>query len=582
MSWPARRSLWVVVLVLACAVYAQSLSYGFISYDDEAYVSENRMVLQGLSWKAVRWAFEGQHIGHYHPLTWLSHQLDVSLFGFDARGHHATSILLHAASTLLLFLFLERATGQRGRSGVVALLFALHPLHVEPVVWIASRKDVLSTLFWMLGLVAYERYCRTPTLSRYVSVVLAYVAGLLSKPMVVTLPVILLVLDYWPFGRVLTGKIAAPAVATATPRRPGWLPFVEKLPLLLLAGISSWVTTTSAADFGVMREQILPLTARIQNSLVSYVLYLRELIVPVDLSVHHDRFFEAPPATELWASVAILLVISAIALRYRRSQAYLLTGWLFFLVSFLPVIGLLQYGGHSIADRYAYVPSIGAFIFAVWGMHALFAHLPNARPLASISAAAVASVFGFLSVLQVRYWASSEDLFQHALDIAPDSPRLHNLLGVELARRGAVDDAVQHYVRAIELYPAYTQPMNNLGVLLYRQGRVAEAIDVYRRLLRIEPGDPKGHANLALALAARGRSAEAEAHYRAAVRHDPDYLTARLGLARLLASTGRAQDAQAELERARALYPYRSEVQKALTDLAGQSKGSAPSSSSAP
>jgi protein O-mannosyl-transferase len=580
MAWASRRLFWILLLVLACgAVYGRALGYRFVSYDDDIYVFGNRMVLQGISWAGVRWAFEGQHIGHYHPLTWLSHQLDVSLFGLDGRGHHATSLLLHAACTLLVFQFFQRATGQIGRSGAVALLFAVHPLHVEPVAWIASRKDVLSTLFWMGTLVAYQSYCRAPTVLRYLGVVVLYAAGLLSKPMVVTLPVILLLLDYWPLRRVSAPDgepgVSDPAMgAYGAPSRRAWALLVaEKIPLLVLAALSSWVTMAAAAKAGVMQAQNLSLIARVQNSLVSYVLYLRELILPVDLSIHHERFRAAPSAGPLWAAVAVLAGISAIVFRGRRSHPYLVTGWLFYLVSFLPVIGLMQYAGHSIADRYAYVPSIGAFVMAVWGSAALFRRLPNGGLLGRAAAVAATAVFGFLSIFQVGYWQSSEVLFQHALEVEPDNPRILNLLGVALARRGALDEAALHYSRTIELSPSYAPPLNNLGVLLYQRGRISEAIVVYRRLLRVEPDNPQGHANLALALASQGHAVEAEMHYRTAIRNDPDYLAARRLLARLLVSVGRTRDAQSELEAAIALYPNRSDIRNALAEIAQPSKG---------
>ncbi len=572
MTWARRRPFWVALLVLSCALYAPALSYGFISYDDPLYVFNNRVVSQGLTWEGIRWAFGSQHYGHYHPLTWLSHQLDVSLFGMDGRGHHATSLALHAASSLLLFLFLHRSTEQIGRSGVTALLFALHPLHVEPVVWIASRKDVLSTLFWMLALVAYERYCRAPTRLRYLAVLVAYVAGVLSKPMAVTLPAILLLLDYWPLRRLVVSGSARQwpepqAAAAGLPRRTAKYLIAEKLPLLLVAGVSSWITTTSASEFGVMQAQNLPLTARIQNALVSYVLYLRELILPVDLSIHHERFLAAPPALYLWGSVAVLTVISALALRRPHAQPAVAVGWLFYLVSFLPVIGLLQYGGHSIADRYAYVPSMGAFVLSVWGLHALFARLPNARVLQTAVTAAVSLVFALLSVLQVGYWRSGEELFQHALDIAPNNPRVLNLLAGELLQRGAIDEAAKHYARALELAPRETTTLNNLGVLLYRKGRISEAIELYRRALGVDPREPNAHTNLALALADQGRSQEAETHYRIAIREAPDYGQARLGLARLLTSVGRTPEARAELEAAISRFPHRTDFRKALADL---------------
>lgn len=572
MAWVSRPSFWLVVLLLACAVYAPALGYGFVSYDDEHYVFNNSVVLQGLSWSGIRWAFVEQRLGHYHPLTWLSHQLDISLFGLDGRGHHATSVLLHVLSTLLLFQFLRRTTGRIGRAGVVALLFALHPLHVEPVVWISSRKDVLSTLFWMIALIAYERYARAPTLFRYAAVVLAYAAGLLSKPMVITLPVILLLLDYWPLRRTVRSESEraesshAIAERAATPRSWVFLG-AEKLPLLALAALSSWVTTTSASKFGVMQVQNLPLWVRIQNSLVSYVIYLRELVWPVDLSIHHERFQAPPDALNWWLAVAVLGAISAVAVWLRRSHPYLLSGWLFYLVSFLPVIGLLQYGGHSIADRYAYVPSIGAFIMVAWGLHALIGRLRNARVLAPAVTSAVTLVLALLSLLQVGYWRSGEELFQHALDVSPNSPRLHNLLAIELTRRGALDEAAQHYTRAIELSPSFTKGYNNLGVLLYRRKRVSEAIEVYRSLLRIDPRNQWGHANLALALATQGHAAEAEKHYRLAIQIAPDYVSARTGLARLLASLGRIDEARAELEVAIAQYPTRSDLRALLEQL---------------
>jgi Flp pilus assembly protein TadD len=446
-------------------------------------------------------------------------------------------------------------------------------LHVEPVVWIASRKDVLSTLFWMLALVAYERYRRTPSLRGYLAVTLAYVLGLLSKPMVITLPVILLVLDYWPLGRCLqptSASAGAPAPARVFWRRAGMLG-AEKLPLLAMAGVSAWVTTTSASDFGVMQAQNLPLVARVQNSIVSYVLYLRELVVPVDLSIHHERFTAAPSPGQLWGALAIATTLSFIALRSWRAHPYLLAGWLFYLVSFLPVIGLLQYGGHSIADRYAYVPSIGAFVAAVWGIHALFSRLPNGAFLQRTVTAAGTLVFGLLSLLQVGYWRSGEELFQHAVDLSPGNGRLHNLLGIELARRGALREAEQHFIRAIEASPAHTRAMNNLGVLLLRTGRAAEAKKVYERMLRIDPRDASGHTNLGHALASTGHSAEAEHHYRTAIQYDPGLVAARTSLAQLLASTGRGPEARRELEKAIELYPNRTELRDALANLSKHS-----------
>lgn len=573
MAWASRRSFWVLLLVVACGVYAQALSYGFISYDDDIYAFDNRMVMQGLSWDGVRWAFEGQHIGHYHPLTWLSHQCDASLFGRDARGHHATNLLLHIASTLLLFLFFQRATGRVGRSGVVALLFALHPLHVEPVVWISSRKDVLSTLFWMCALVAYERYCRAPSLLRYAALLLSYVAGLLSKPMVVTLPVILLVFDYWPLRRLaLPGSsraIAADEVGASEARRPrSWVfLLLEKVPLFCLAGLSSWVTVHAASSFGQLQVQSLPLWARIQNSLVSYTIYLRELVLPVDLSIHHERFVAAPSAVDLLGALAILGGVAALAWFCRRRHPYLAAGFVFYLVSFLPVIGLLQLSGHSVADRYAYVPSIGVFVMVVWGAHALLRRSPNGGLLGPAITGACTLVFALLSVLQVGYWRSGEELYQHALDVHPDNPRLLNNLGGELQRRGALDEAARHYARALELSPSFTLPMNNLGVVLHRKKRVPEAIEVFRRLLQLEPNNEKAHVNLALALESQGQVAEAEAHFRRAIELSPDQLFARLSLAQLLDSTGRAEDARAEVEAARALYPDRREVREALQKL---------------
>jgi tetratricopeptide (TPR) repeat protein len=350
----------------------------------------------------------------------------------------------------------------------------------------------------------------------------------------------------------------------------------EKLPLFALAALSSWVTTTSATKFGVMQAQNLSFWVRIQNSLVSYVLYLRELLLPVDLSIHHERFLGAPSAGQLWFALAVLGGISVMAVRARRIHRYLVTGWLFYLVSFLPVIGLLQYAGHSIADRYAYVPSIGALIMVVWGLHAVLGRLRNARVLASAITFAVTLVFALLSLLQVGYWRSGEELFQHALDIAPNSPRLHNLFAVELMQRGALDEAAQHYTRAIELAPSYAKAYNNLGVLLLRRKRFSEAVEVYGRLLRIDPRNQWGHANLALALASQGHAAEAEKHYRLAIQSAPDHVAARTGLARLLASVGRIDEARAQLEVAVALYPTRSDLRALLAQLRKPAESATP------
>jgi len=572
------RTMLICVLlsVLTVAAYWPVFHNGFIRYDDPDYVTENGPVLAGLTWDSAVWAFRASHSSNWHPLTWLSHMLDVQLFGLNATGHHLTSLLLHLANTSLLFVVLRRMTGALWRSAFVAALFALHPLHVESLAWVAERKDVLSALFFMLTLWAYGRYAevRSPTshVQRRWSVVRGpwflftpqvtcfyllslffFALGLLSKPMLVTLPFVLLLLDFWPLRRLSFPPLKNPAT-------PIICLLLEKLPFFVLSAISSLVTYLVQANTHAVLKAI-PLGPRLANAIASYLKYLGKTIWPVDLAVfypHPDIRYPISNQWPLWqilAAALLLAVLSGFVVCRMKQQPWLVTGWFWYLGTLVPVIGLVQAGGQAMADRYSYIPLVGVFICCVWSLAELFAGCRLGRiALVGGGTLALAACMAFTRA-QVGYWRNNLTLFEHALAVTPANSAAHFAVGWELARAGKYELALPHFRVAVETDPNYADAQRELGFALSALGKTDEAIAAYEAALRLDPVDLLARNGLGATLWLQGKPAEAQAQFREAVRLCPTNGEAHANLAYTLLESGQTNEAAAGFATARQLDP---------------------------
>ena len=518
---------YTVGLVLATlAVYAPVAQFDFVSWDDPQYILNNPLVGRGLAWPNMLAALSSGYASNWHPLTWWSHMLDVQIYGMNAGGHHVTSLLLHLTATLLLFGFLVRATGAPARSACAAALFAVHPVHVESVAWVSERKDVLSTCFWMLTLLAYLRYVRAPEARRYALVVAAFALGLMAKPMLVTLPFVLLLLDVWPLGRLGHEPVRMRAAQLVG----------EKAPLMVLSAASCIVTFVVQRRGGaVAAAAALPLTFRVENAAVSYVAYIGKMFWPSGLAnvYPYSKVMSLPLAT---ACAVALTVASLAACRAWRRAPYLAVGWFWYLGTLVPVIGLVQVGNQAMADRYTYVPLIGLFIVVAWGVPDLLARWPWRR--AALATAAVAALAACLVTarIQVGYWRDSLALWGRALEVTTGNFTAEDSFGAALSAEGRTDEAIGHFTEAIRINPDFPYAHNNLGVELRKQHRVDEAIAQYADAVRLKPDFAEAHNNLGNALAEANRLEEAVTQYADAVRLRPDYADAHNGMA---VATGR-------------------------------------------
>jgi len=553
---PVRSQLLLMALgliIITAAVYAPVRNYDFIRWDDPQYVSENPFVTGGLKWNNVVWAFTTGHAANWHPITWLSHMLDVELFGLNAGRHHLISVLIHIVNTVLLFLLLCRITGARGKSAVVAALFAVHPLHVESVAWIAERKDVLSTFFWISTVWAYVAYLRRSVPWRYGLILLLYALGSMSKPMLVTLPFVLLLLDVWPLERV--------ALAAPGQRRWGIIfaggqqsklksLVIEKLPLFAIAITLSIITFFVQRNTGGIAELgALPLSVRVGTALVGYGKYIFKMFWPARLSALYPQTGSVDGG-EVMLSVLLLISVSVLVFFAARKHPYLLVGWLLFLGVLVPVIGLVQVGPQSMADRYTYVPMIGLFIMVTWGTADLLARLKQSRIVLPAAALTSVCVFAVVARNQVGYWKSGFDLWGHAVSVTRQNHMAENNFGVALAQRGRVDEAINYFRNAINIKPDYVEAHGNLAVAFNSQNKIADAINEYAILAQIKPNDPAAQITLAGALMGAGRFAEATAHYSAALRIRPTDADTHNNLGLTLANQGKIDEAIREFQEA--------------------------------
>ena len=576
------RLRWIVPIALVAVtvwVYLPVRGYPFIGFDDPGYVTENPNVKGGLTAAALRWALTTGHMANWHPLTWISHLLDVQLFGLNAGAHHLVNLGLHLVNTLLLFALLARATGAIGRSALVAALFAVHPMHVESVAWVAERKDVLSTFFWLLTSWTYVSWVREPRGWRYALVLLWFALGLASKPMLVTLPCVLLLLDVWPLRRVVVGE-APPRV---------WLGLLsEKLPLFALAAASSVITYVVQRRAGAMQSfEALSLPVRVANAILAYGTYLKKLVVPSELGLlyPYERYL---PVVNVLAVLLALSVVTVAAVRSARTRPYLTTGWLWFLGTLVPVIGIVQVGKQPMADRYTYVPSIGLFIAAVWGLSEA-RRLGVPRQALATASMLVVTLYAWSARRQVQYWHSGIELWEHTIAVTEDNYLAHNNLGFDLARAGRPLEAIPHYEEAIRLSPRLAgvrsnaalallalgrtdeairqfegelrlTPENylvraNLGFALSRQGRLDEAIEQLSEAIRLKSDYVEAHNALGLALARKSDLEGAKAHYAEALRYKPSFAEAHNNLGAALASQGKLDDAIVQFTEALRLKP---------------------------
>ncbi len=606
---------FVLLTLVTAGVYGQVWNFGFINYDDPIYVTDNVVVRKGLTWEGIRWAFTTNAANIWHPLTWLSHMLDVSLFGLDPGFHHLVNLLFHLLNTSLLFLVLKTATGACWRSAFVAALFALHPLHVESVAWIAERKDVLSTFFWLLTMGAYVLYARRPGIPRYLPVLLFFSLGLMAKPMLVSLPLVLLLMDYWPLGRLPERRAPVdPPKAPAQPaerdrkkakkkkavvplpepvkgkgRNHATLLLLEKIPLVVLAGIFSFVAFYTQQKGGALSSlEAYPLGVRLANAVVSYARYLFKMLWPVDLAFFYP-FVREIPAWQIFVSAILLLAVSIAVVHFARRFPYLAFGWAWYLVTLLPVIGIVKVGEAALADRYTYITLIGPFVAATWGVYDLAARWTRGKEAMAAAALLLVIALAAATFVQAGTWRNSATLFRHALAVTENNFMAHTNLAAALIDEGRLNEALPHLETAARIRPDFPNARYNLGVIGMRQGKNDEALGHFKATLRSDPNftwasyyagllhlqrgesaeavqyfqkalagggpDPQIFATLADALAMSSRYEEALYCYERALALNPDAVEVRYNAARILIAMGRVDEAIGHLREAVRIKP---------------------------
>jgi len=584
----ALHQCWIFSLVLAIAVFlafSGSLKNGFVNYDDPDYITNNPEVRSGLTWSNFWWAFQTSHAGNWHPVTWLSHMLDCTSFGLNPAGHHFVSVIFHAFSAVFLFFALNEMTAAPGRSFVTAALFALHPLRVESVAWACERKDVLAAFFGTLTILLYGRWCtnllreQSRALGYYLAALGTFVLGLMSKSVLVTLPAVLLLLDYWPLGRWRRrdGSLSARRL------------LLEKLPFLIIAaGAGIWTMLVQHRIGAVKTFADYPIDARVGNAVVSYCRYLLKLFYPTNLAA----FYPHPvywPVVVVIVSACFIATVSFLSVRYRQRHPYFVVGWLWYLITALPVIGLIQVGAQSMADRYTYIPSIGICMCASWGVYSAFESLSWQKQFLRVTALTVIACFAAATVRQVGYWHDSLRLFRHTIAvtednpvahmnlgialleagdrirgleelrtsvrIAPNYPDAHLALGTALADTAAYEQAISELDATLRLSPRSAKAYLEAGVVFDKMGKTVEAAKVFERAIQLEPDYADAYNDLGVVLEKLGRLVEAASEYQQALRCAPSHVNAHQNLGALEYHSGRIKEAIAEFTAASQLDP---------------------------
>ncbi len=514
-------------------VYWPARNFAFVNYDDDEYVYDNTNVQSGLTAKSVRWAFTSMDAANWHPLTWLSLMLDRDLFGNDPGGYHLTNVCLHVANALLLFLVLAAATGAQWRSALVSFLFALHPLHVESVAWISERKDVLSTFFLLLSLWTYVAYARTLRRSHYVRTLIYFAACLMAKPMVVTLPLLLLVLDYWPLGRLRPGSECGKHRESGTAPRTSWKKLLlEKAPFAALSIVVCWIAFLAQKHSGAVAGS--PLDMRIVGAVISYMHYLLLAVWPIKLAF----FYPLAPEISLPLAALSFLVLAGItvaAIRLLRRAPWFITGWLWYVISLLPVIGIVQVGSQALADRYSYIPLIGVFIIAIWSISAVAMPHPSGRRLSAVGACIILFVLSFLARRQTSYWSDSTTLFRHALAVTQGNYVAHNNLGGVFLRKGMPDSALFHFSEALRIFPNYPAALYNSGLVMRYENKPGKALFFFLKAVSADSNHAGAQECLGEMYESLGRTSQSVECYRKAIVCRPDFFSAwyRLSLVNL-------------------------------------------------
>ena len=601
--------LFFICMLLGFAIliiYWQVISFDFVNFDDPAYVISNNIVKQGITLEGIKWAFSSfVYVSYWHPITWISHMLDIQLFGMNSGMHHFTNVIFHILNSMLLFIVLEKMTGALWRSAVVAFLFALHPLHVESVAWISERKDVLSTFFWMLTMMGYLWYVHHPSVRRYLTVIFFYILGLMSKPMLVTLPFVLLLLDYWPLNRLdldpsggMGKKHELRSHGICWSRIPRLI--VEKIPMIVLAVLSSSLTIIVQHKVGALKSfKIFPFSVRISNAIISYVAYLWKVIYVFNLAVYYPYNHVINPLVVILCSL-ILILVTVFAVFFAKGLPYFLVGWFWYLGTLIPVIGLMQVGEQSMADRYTYIPLIGIFILIAWGISELFEKFHVKKIIIIMVAGVVLPILISFSYIQAGYWKNSNTLYEHAINATVNNYVVHlhlstilmdqgdldgaekhcvealrinptyvayNLMGSILKNKGEVSKAIIYHYKAIQLNPTYADAYNSLGVAFMYQGRFSDAIKMFSKVLELEPENVSADVNMGSSLKSQGRVNEAIHYLKKALQISPDLLMAHYFLGEVLFSQGKIDESIEQYKIILKIDPNNTDVQKYLNNL---------------
>jgi tetratricopeptide (TPR) repeat protein len=550
----------IVLFIMTFTVYMQVMNHDFINFDDDIYVKDNFRVIKGISLSNILWAFsltEKHNTPYWHPLTWLSHMLDCQFFGLNAGMHHLTNLIFHIANTILLFYVLNLATGSVRRSAIVAALFAIHPVNIESVAWIAERKNVLSTFFWMLTMLFYIYYTRRPDILRYLAAILFFSLGLLAKPMLITLPFVFILFDYWPLERFELKQ-------SGLHKKILYL-ILEKLPFFIISFCSVYISTVSLKlTSNIISTDYVPMRLRLENAIVSYAAYIGKMVWPSKLSI----YYPFPASIAVWkisASLILLVSVTIFVLFKMRRFRYVGTGWFWFIGTLVPVSGAVQGGlWPEMADRWAYVPYIGLFVIISWGGYELLNKYRLNNILAAVISLTILLALSTATYIQLKYWQDSKSLYKHALEAGPVNHVILNNMGNALVKEGKLLEAVSHYKEALLSKPDYAKAHNNLATAFYKLGRIDESVRYYSEALRYWPNFYKAHNNFGSVLFELGKDKDAMFHFLEALRINPDYDEAHYNLGLLLSRQGRIEQAVSHYARAISINPYYAEAHNNL------------------